>query len=148
MEWVELPALENISIVREYPDVFPKELMGVPPSREIEFAINVILGMVPISKAPYQMTPVELKEFKFQLEDLMDKGFARPSISPWGAPILFVKKNDGTLQLCVDYRELNKVIMKNKYLIPRIDDLFDQLQGFRVFSKSTSNWDTISWGLS
>nr|AAL79340.1 Putative 22 kDa kafirin cluster; Ty3-Gypsy type [Oryza sativa]AAM48279.1 Putative 22 kDa kafirin cluster; Ty3-Gypsy type [Oryza sativa Japonica Group]AAP53268.1 retrotransposon protein, putative, Ty3-gypsy subclass [Oryza sativa Japonica Group] len=103
---------------------------------------DIILGMdwllpgtSPIYKAPYRMAPVELKELKLQLKELEDKGFIHPSVSPWGAPVLFVKKKDGSLRLCTDYRELNKVTIKNKYPLPRIDDLFDQLQGARVFSK-------------
>ena len=81
------------------------------------------------------MESVELKELKSQLQELLDKGFVRPSISPWGAPVLFVKKKDGTLRLCIDYRRLNQATIKNKYPLPRIDDLFDQLQGASVFSK-------------
>ena len=88
-----------------------------------------------MSKAPYRMSPSELKELKVQLQDLLDKGFIRPSVSPWGAPVLFVRKKDGTMRLCIDYRELNKVTIKNKYPLPRVDDLFDQLQGAQVFSK-------------
>ncbi|KAA0041947.1 ty3-gypsy retrotransposon protein [Cucumis melo var. makuwa] len=105
------------------------------PKREIEFAIELELGTVPISKAPYRMAPAELKELKVQLQELLDKGFIRPSVSPWGAPVLFVKKKDGSMRLCIDYRELNKVTVKNKYPLPRIDDLFDQLQGDTMFSK-------------
>ena len=89
----------------------------------------------PISKAPYHMAPTELKELKEQLQELLDKGFIRPSASPWGAPVLFVKKKDRIMGLCIDYRELNRVTVRNKYPLPRIDDLFDQLQGARVFSK-------------
>ena len=81
------------------------------------------------------MAPAELKELKVQLQELLDKGYIRPSVSPWGAPVLFVKKKDGTMKLCIDYRQLNKVTIHNKYPLPRIDDLFDQLQGARVFSK-------------
>lgn len=103
--------------------------------REIEFTIEVAPGTQPVSKAPYRMAPVELKELKIQLQELLDKGFIRPSTSPWGAPVLFVKKKDGTMRLCIDYRELNKLTIKNKYPLPRIDDLFDQLQGAQVFSK-------------
>ena len=91
--------------------------------------------MAPISIPPYRMAPLELQELKKQLQALLDKGFIRPSVSPWGAPVLFVKKKDGTLRLCIDYRKLNQVIVKNKYPLPRIDDLFDQLQGEGVFSK-------------
>ena len=107
----------------------------MPPDRELEFSIDLIPGSAPISQAPYRMAPSELKELKVQLQDLVDRGFIRPSVSPWGAPILFVKKKDGSLRLCVDYRQLNKVTIKNKYPLPRIDDLFDQLQGASVFSK-------------
>ena len=92
-------------------------------------------GTQPISKAPYRMAPIELKELKNQLQELLDKGFIRPSVSPWGAPVLFVKKKDGTMRMCIDYRELNKATIKNKYPLPRIDDLFDQLQGAQVFSR-------------
>ena len=91
--------------------------------------------MAPISIAPYRMAPMELKELKKQLEELLDKGFIRPSTSPWGAPVLFVKKKDGSLRLCIDYRQLNRITVKNKYPLPRIDDLLDQLKGATVFSK-------------
>ena len=127
--------LTSEPVVRDYPDVFPEDLPGLPPVREIDFAIEVEPGTVPISKAPYRMAPAELRELKVQLQELLDKGFIRPSVSPWGAPVLFVKKKDGSLRLCIDYRELNKVTIKNKYPLPRIDDLFDQLQGATVFSK-------------
>eukprot|EP00261_Vitis_vinifera_P040692 XP_019081935.1 PREDICTED: uncharacterized protein LOC109124301 [Vitis vinifera] len=103
--------------------------------REVEFTIDLVPGTGPMSKAPYRMAPVELKELKVQLQELLDKGFIRPSVSPWGAPVLFVKKNDGSMRLCIDYRELNKMTVRNKYPLPRIDDLFDQLQGACVFSK-------------
>nr|CAD1843916.1 unnamed protein product [Ananas comosus var. bracteatus] len=109
--------------------------MSLPPEREIEFVIDVVPETAPISKVPYRMAPAELRELKAQLQDLMGRGFVRSSVSPWGAPVLFVKKKDGSLRLCVDYRELNKVTIKNKYPLPRIDDLFDQLQGSCVFSK-------------
>ncbi|KAL0556805.1 hypothetical protein IC582_005322 [Cucumis melo] len=122
-------------VVRDYPDVFPEELPGLPPHREVEFSIELEPGTVPISRAPYRMTPAELKELKVQLQELLDKGFIRSSVSPWGAPVLFVKKKDGLMRLCIDYRELNKVTVKNRYPLPRIDDLFDQLQGATVFSK-------------
>ncbi|RVW67492.1 Transposon Ty3-I Gag-Pol polyprotein [Vitis vinifera] len=125
----------HIPIVREYPDVFPEDLPGLPPEREVEFTIDLVPGTGPMSKAPYRMAPVELKELKVQLQELLDKGFIRPSVSPWGAPVLFVKKKDGSMRLCIDYRELNKVTVRNKYPLPRIDDLFDQLQGACVFSK-------------
>ncbi|KAL0551924.1 hypothetical protein IC582_011017 [Cucumis melo] len=128
-------SLSSEPVVRDYPDVFPEELPGLPPHREVEFAIELEPGTVPISRAPYRMAPAELKELKVQLQELLDKGFIRPSVSPWGAPVLFVKKKDGSMRLCIDYRELNKVTVKNRYPLPRIDDLFDKLQGATVFSK-------------
>ncbi|KAL0540204.1 hypothetical protein IC582_024437 [Cucumis melo] len=128
-------SLSSEPVVRDYLDVFPEELPGLPPHREVEFAIELEPGTVPISRAPYRMAPAELKELKIQLQELLDKGFIRPSVSPWGAPVLFVKKKDGSMRLCIDYRELNKVTVKNRYPLPRIDDLFDQLQGVTVFSK-------------
>ncbi|KAA0037385.1 ty3-gypsy retrotransposon protein [Cucumis melo var. makuwa] len=128
-------SLSSEPVVRDYPDVFPEELPGLPPHREVEFAIELEPGTVPISRAPYRMVPAELKELKVQLQELLYKGFIRPSVSPWGAPVLFVKKKDGSMRLCIDYRELNKVTVKNRYPLPRIDDLFDQLQGATVFSK-------------
>ncbi|GKV24168.1 hypothetical protein SLEP1_g33813 [Rubroshorea leprosula] len=127
--------LEDIPVVSEFPDVFPKDLPSLPPNREVEFAIDLVPGTGPVSKAPYCMAPAELKELKVQLEELLKKGFIRPSVSPWGAPVLFVKKKDGSMRLCIDYRELNKVNVKNRYPLPRIDDLFDQLKGAQVFSK-------------
>ena len=115
--------------------MFSEEFLGLPPQREIEFAIDVIPGATPASITPYRMAPVELKELKLQLQELLEKGFIRPSVSPWGAPVLFVKKKDGTLRLCIDYRQLNKLTVKNKYPLPRIDDFFDQLKGASIFSK-------------
>ena len=119
--------LEDIPIVRDYPDVFPKDLPGLPPEREVEFTIDLAPVTVPVSKAPYRMAPMELKEVKTQLQELLDKGFIKLSVSPWGAPVLFVKKNDGSMRLYIDYRELNKVTVRNKYPLRRIDDLFNQL---------------------
>ncbi|KAJ9536301.1 hypothetical protein OSB04_un000510 [Centaurea solstitialis] len=127
--------LEDIPVVSEFPEVFPDELPGVPPEREVEFTIDLVPGAAPISKAPYRMAPAEMKELKEQLEDLLSRGFIRPSVSPWGAPVLFVKKKDGSMRLCINYRELNRVTIRNKYPLPRIDDLFDQLQGAKYFSK-------------
>ena len=127
--------LENIPVIREFLDVFPEELPGVPPDREVDLSIEVVQGTTPISRAPYRMAPTELKELKTQLQELLDKGFVRPSVSPWGALVLFVKKKDGTLQMCIDYRQINKVTVKNKYPLPRIEDLLDQLRGGSVFSK-------------
>ncbi|TYK28616.1 ty3-gypsy retrotransposon protein [Cucumis melo var. makuwa] len=128
-------SLSSEPVVRDYLDVFPEELPGLPPHREIEFAIELEPGTVPISRAPYRMAPAELKELKVQLQELLDKGFIRPSVLPWGAPVLFVKKKDGSMRLCIDYKELSKVTVKNRYPLPRIDDLFDQLQRATVFSK-------------
>jgi hypothetical protein len=132
---MEVPRMEQVSIVKEFIDVFPDDLPGLPPNREIEFCIDLVSGTKPISMAPYRMAPVELKELKEQIQDLLDKGFIRPSVSPWGAPVLFVKKKDGSMRMCIDYRQLNKVTVKNRYPLPRIDDLFDQLQGAQCFSK-------------
>ena len=129
----KIPDIKEVEVVREFEDVFPKDLPGLPPDREIEFAIELIPGAAPVSKAPYRLDPVELKELATQLQELLDKGMIRPSVSPWGAPVLFVKKKDGSLRLCIDYRELNKLTIKNKYLLPRIDDLFDQLKDARAF---------------
>jgi hypothetical protein len=127
--------VKDIPVVCEYPDVFPDDLPGMPPDRDIEFIIELQPGTAPISKRPYHMPPNELAELKIQLQDLLDKGFIRPSASPWGCPALFVKKKDNSLRLCVDYRPLNAVTVKNKYPLPRIDILFDQLAGAKVFSK-------------
>ncbi|XP_052299719.1 uncharacterized protein LOC127903097 [Citrus sinensis] len=127
--------LEDIPIVREFIDVFPGDLPRLPPDREVEFTIELVPGTTPTSRAPYRMAPIELKELNVQLQELLDKGFICPSVSPWGAPVLFVKKKDGSMRLCIDYRQLNMVTVKNKYPLPRIDDLFDQLRGAAVFSK-------------
>ena len=127
--------LEDIPIVKEFPDVFPDDISGLPPDREVEFTIDLIPSTEPISIPPYRMAPAELRELKAQLEELFSKGFIRPSISPWGAPILFVKKKDGSLRFCIDYRQLNRVTIRNQYPLLRIDELFDQLQGSRVYSK-------------
>ena len=126
---------KDIPVVMEFLEVFPEDLPRLRPDREIEFCIELIPGTAPISKTPYRMAPAELKELKTQLQELLDKGFIRPSHSPWGAPVLFVKKADGSLRLCIDYRGLNQVTIKNRYPLPRIDDLFDQLAGAQIFSK-------------
>ncbi|XP_078179644.1 uncharacterized protein LOC144573769 [Carex rostrata] len=127
--------LDSVPIVREFSDIFPEELPGMPPDREVEFCIELQPGTTPVARAPYCMAPAELRELKTQLEDLLEKGFIRPSTSPWGAPVLFVRKKDGSLRLCIDYRELNKCTVPNRYPLPRIDDLFDQLQGSQMYSK-------------
>jgi hypothetical protein len=126
---------DNIRMVRDFPDVFPEELPGIPPDREVEFVIDLLPGTAPISKRPYRMSVEELKELKKQLTELQEVGYICPSSSPWGAPVLFVQKKDGSQRMCVDYRSLNGVTVKNKYRLPNIDDLFDQMSGARVFSK-------------
>nr|ABA98118.1 retrotransposon protein, putative, Ty3-gypsy subclass [Oryza sativa Japonica Group] len=137
MDWSRLNqiTLEEIPIVREYPDVFPDDLPGMPPKRDIEFRIDLVPGTTPIHKRPYRMAANELAEVKRQVDDLLQKGYIRPSSSPWGAPVIFVEKKDHTQRMCMDYRALNDVTIKNKYPLPRIDDLFDQLKGATVFSK-------------
>ncbi|KAD3640173.1 hypothetical protein E3N88_29396 [Mikania micrantha] len=127
--------IEDIAIVRDYPEVFPDDLPGLPPARQVESQIDLTPGAAPIAKAPYRLAPTEMQELSNQLQELLDKGFIRPSFSPWGAPVLFVKKKDGSFRMCIDYRELNKVTIKNRYPLPRIDDLFDQLQGSSYYSK-------------
>ena len=127
--------LEDVPTVRDFPDVFPEDLPGLPPTRQVEFQIDLVPGAAPVARAPYRLAPSELKELSDQLQELLDKGFIRPSSSPWGAPVLFVKKKDGSFRMCIDYRELNKLTVKNRYPLPRIDDLFDQLQGSSYYSK-------------
>ncbi|WVZ90444.1 hypothetical protein U9M48_036746 [Paspalum notatum var. saurae] len=132
----ELDEIKKILVVCDFPDVFPEELPGLPPDRDVEFRIDLVPGIAPVSKRPYRMAPEELKELKIQLQEQLDKGFIRPSSSPWACPALFVEKKDqGGKRLCVDYRPLNAVTIKNKYPIPHIDILFDQLAGAKVFSK-------------
>ncbi|GJW49707.1 putative reverse transcriptase domain-containing protein [Tanacetum coccineum] len=127
--------LEDIPVVREFPKVFPEDLPGLPPVRQVEFQIDLIPGAAPVARAPYRLAPLEMQELSDQLQELADRGFIRPSTSPWGAPVLFVKKKDGSFRMCIDYRELNKLTVKNRYPLPRIDDLFDQLQGSSTYSK-------------
>ncbi|GJX71204.1 putative nucleotidyltransferase, ribonuclease H [Tanacetum coccineum] len=127
--------LEDIPVVREFPEVFPEDLPGLPPIRQVEFQIDLIPGAAPVARAPYRLAPSEMQELSDQLQELADRGFIRPSTSPWGAPVLFVKKKDGSFRMCIDYRELNKLTVKNRYPLPRIDDLFDQLQGSSTYSK-------------
>jgi hypothetical protein len=125
--------LGDVPVVCDFPDVFPDDLSGVPPDREIEFQIDLLPGAQPVAKVPYHLAPSEMKELMAQLQDLLDKGFIRPSVSPWGAPVLFVKKKDGSMRMCIEYRELKTV--KNRYPLPQIDDPFDQMQGASWFSK-------------
>ncbi|GJT98801.1 putative reverse transcriptase domain-containing protein [Tanacetum coccineum] len=127
--------LEDVPIVYEFLKVFPEDLSGIPPVRQVEFQIDLVPGPAHIARAPYRLAPFKMKELSDQLPELSDKGFIRPSSSLWGAPVLFFKKKDGSFRMCIDYRELNKQTMKNCYPLPMIDDLFDQLQGSSVYSK-------------
>jgi hypothetical protein len=129
------PSPDDHLILREYKDVFLEEVLGLPPRRDIDFLIKLAPGVVPVSRKPYRMSTPELVELNMQLKEMMDKGYIRPSVFLWGALVLFMKKKDGTLRLCIDYKQLNKVTIKNKYPLPRIDDLFDQLGGASIFSK-------------
>ncbi|GJS29882.1 putative reverse transcriptase domain-containing protein [Tanacetum coccineum] len=132
---VDQPKLSDTSIVWDFVDVFPKDLSRLPPQRQVKFHIDLVPGATPVTKSPYRLTPSEMQELSGQLQELQDKGFIRPSHSSWGAPVLFVKKKDGSFRMCIDYRELNKLTIKNRYPLSRIDDLFDQLQGSHYFSK-------------
>ncbi|GJS32462.1 putative reverse transcriptase domain-containing protein [Tanacetum coccineum] len=127
--------LEDVPTVRDFPEVFPEDLPGLPPIRQVEFQIDLVPGAAPVARAPYRLAPSKMEELSTQLQELSDKGFIRPSSSPWGASVLFVKKKDGSFRMCIDYRELNKLTVKNRYPLLRIDDLFDQLQGSSVYSK-------------
>ncbi|GJU64580.1 putative nucleotidyltransferase, ribonuclease H [Tanacetum coccineum] len=130
-----LEVISSIRTQKDFPEVFPEELPGLPLIRQVDFHIELIPGAAPVARAPYRLAPAEMKELAEQLKELSDKGFIRPSSSSWGAPILFVKKKDGSFRMCIDYRELNKLTVKNHYPLPRIDDLFDQLQGSSIYSK-------------
>jgi len=125
----------ELPVMQEFPEVFSDDIIDLPPEREVEYATDLVPGTSPISIAPYRMSASELGELKKQLEELLEKQFIRPSVSPWGAPVLLVKKKDGSMRLCVDYRQLNKVTIKDRYPLPRIDDLMDQLVGAEVFRK-------------
>ncbi|GJV06883.1 hypothetical protein Tco_1344539, partial [Tanacetum coccineum] len=126
---------KDVPVIRDSLKVFPEDLPGLSPPRQVELCIDLIPGVAPVARAPYRLAPSEMKELSKQLQELLEKGFIRPSSSPWGAPVLFVKKKDGSFRMCIDYRELNKLTIKNRYPLPRIDDLFDQLQGSSVYSK-------------
>jgi hypothetical protein len=130
----KVPNIEDCVVLKEFEDIFRK-ILGFPPKRDIDFFVNMMHGETPVYKTLYRMSTPELKELQMQLEELLKKGYIRPSVSPWGAPILFVKKNDGKLRLCIDFKQLNKVKVKNKYLLPRIDDIFDQLKDAKIFAK-------------
>ncbi|GJV35231.1 putative reverse transcriptase domain-containing protein [Tanacetum coccineum] len=127
--------LEDVPVICEFLEVFPDDLPGLPPPQQVDFRIDLVSGAAPIARAPYRSAPSEMKELSDQLKELSEKGFIHPSSSPWGALVLFVKKKDGSFRMCIDYRELNKLTVKNRYPLPRIDDLFDQLQGSCVYSK-------------
>ncbi|GKA36191.1 hypothetical protein Tco_0722682 [Tanacetum coccineum] len=127
--------LKDVLVVRDFPEVFPEDLPGLPPARPVEFQIDLIPGAAPVARAPYQLASSEMKELLEQLQELSDKSFIRPTSSPWGAPVLFVKKKDGSFRMCIDYKELDKLTVKNRYPLLRIDDLFDQLQGSSIYSK-------------
>jgi len=127
--------VEEVPVVCEYPDVFPEDLPGLPPDREVEFIIDMMPGTTPISQRAYRMTVIDLAELKEQIRELLDKGYIKPSASPWGSPVLFMKKKDGTMRMCIDYHYLNAASIKSKYPLPRIEDLFDQLKGAKFFSK-------------
>jgi hypothetical protein len=131
----EIKPSQAINVVSEFPYVFPEELLGMPPKRKVEFTIELIPGTTPISKRAYRVSGPELVELKKQIEELLEKGYIRPSTSPWAAPVLFLEKKYGTKRMCIDYISLNEVTIKNKYPLPRIEDLFDQLRGASVFSK-------------
>ncbi|GJV45194.1 reverse transcriptase domain-containing protein [Tanacetum coccineum] len=123
------------STLDDFLKVFPEDLPKLPHTRQVEFQINLVPGAVPVARSPYRLAPSEMQELSTQLQKLSDKGFIRPSSSPWGASVLFIKKKDGSFRICIDYYELNKLIVKNRYPLLRINDLFDQLQGSRVYSK-------------
>jgi hypothetical protein len=133
-----IPKIQDILVACELSDVFPKDLPGLPPERDVEFVIELKPGTAPISRRSYRMPPNELAELKTQLQDLLEKGFIRPSSSPWGCPAIFVKKKDQTLQMCVDYRPLNEVTIKNKYLFPGLISYLISLPELRYFPKLTS----------
>jgi hypothetical protein len=132
---VQGTSLDEIRVVQEHPDVFLKDLPSMSPDYDIEFIIDLLPGTPPISKRPYRMPVNELVELMKQITELQSKEFIRSSSSPWGALVLFVEKKDGTQRMCVDYRSLNEVTIKNKYPLPWIEDLFDQVKGASVFSK-------------
>ncbi|GJS28709.1 putative reverse transcriptase domain-containing protein, partial [Tanacetum coccineum] len=125
----------DVPIIWDFSEVFPEDLPGLPPMRQVEFQIDLVPSGAPVARASYRLAPLKLQELSTQLQELSDKGFIRPIFLPWGAPVLFVKKKDGSFRMCIDYRELNKLTVKNRYPLLIIDDLFDQLQGSRVYSK-------------
>jgi hypothetical protein len=131
----EADPLKTIKVVSEFLNVFPKDLPGMPPKQKVEFAIELLPGTAPIFKRAYRVSRPELVELKKQIDELSEKGYIRPSTSPWATHVLSVEKKDGTRRMCIDYQALNEDTIKNKYPLPRIEDLFDQLRGASVFSK-------------
>ncbi|GJS87478.1 putative reverse transcriptase domain-containing protein [Tanacetum coccineum] len=132
---VDEPKISDIPVVRDFTDVFLEDLLGLPTQRQVEFHIDLVPGATSVAKYPYRLTTSEMQELSEQLQELQDKGFIRPSHSLWGAPVLFVKKKDGSFRMCIDYRELNKLTVKNRYPLSRVDDLFGQLRGVCPFLK-------------
>jgi hypothetical protein len=140
--------IEEVPVVCEFPDVFPEELTELPPDRDVEFVIELTPRAGPVAKSPYRMSSDELDELKKQLKKLLEQGFVRPSASPWGSPVLFVEKKDGTKRMCIDYRTLNSMTIKNKYPLPRIEDLLDRLKKAKFFPRQLSPHGTActsSW---
>ena len=131
----ETPRLEDFHVLQEFMDLFPHEILGLPSKRDIDFIIDLVPGATLMSKTPYRMSTPNNLELKMQLQELLEKKYIRLSVSPWGATVLFVKNKYGTLRLCINYTQLNKITMKNKYPLPQIDDLFYQMRGAKVFSK-------------
>ncbi|GKE87131.1 putative reverse transcriptase domain-containing protein [Tanacetum coccineum] len=127
--------MEDVPVIHDFPKVFPEEFPGLPPPRQVEFRIDLVPGAAPVARTPYRLAPSEMRELSVQLQELLEKGFISPSSSPWGAPVLFVKKKDESFRMCIYYRKLNKLTVKNRYPLLRIDDLFDQLQCSSVYSK-------------
>nr|GEZ67110.1 putative reverse transcriptase domain-containing protein [Tanacetum cinerariifolium] len=127
--------IEDVPVIQDFPEVFPDDLPGLPPPQQVEFRIDLVPGAAPVAHVPYRLAPSEMKELVKKLQELYEKGFIRPSSLPWGAPVLFIKKKDCSFRMCIDYRELNKLTVKNRYPLPRIDDLFDQLRCSSVYSK-------------
>ncbi|GKE09025.1 putative reverse transcriptase domain-containing protein [Tanacetum coccineum] len=132
---VDEPRISDIPVVQDFTDVFLEYLLGLPPQRQVKFFIDLVPGATPVAKSPYRLAPSGMQKLFDQLQELQDKGFIRPSHSPWGAPMLFMRKKGGSFCMCIDHRELNKLTIKNRYPLPRIDDLFDQLRGACPFLK-------------
>ncbi|GJR50191.1 hypothetical protein Tco_1400712 [Tanacetum coccineum] len=132
---LEEQRLEDVPIVRDFPEVFLEDLLGLPPTRQVEFQIDLVPGVAPVARSPNKLAPLEMQELFNQLQELSDKGFIRPSFSPWGAPVSLVKNKDGSFRMCINYREFSKLTVKNRYPLPRIDDLFDELQGSSIYLK-------------